>query len=130
MTDQPATQVNPEAMAAFRERLDEGPVTMLNLLKFKPGKAESYYRYTAAVAPLVAKVGGRVVFAGKPAELVIGNEDWDLMVLVEYPKRASLGMMAGSEEYQAIAHLREESLERTVLYAMDAVDFGSSILVP
>lgn len=121
MSDAKATDVHPEAMAAFRGRLDEGPVTMLNMLKFKPGQADTYRQYMAAAAPLVAGVGGRLVFAGKPAELLTGHEEWDLVVLVEYPKRASLGMMASSEAYQAIAHLRASSLERAVLYAMDPI---------
>lgn len=121
----PPTAINPEAMAAFRDRLEEGPVTMLNLLKFKPGGSESYGRYTAAVAPLVARVGGQMLFAGKPAELLTGHEEWDLMVLVQYPKRASLGGLAASEEYQKVAHWREESLERAVLYAMDPVDLAN-----
>lgn len=121
MSDNPALAVDPQAMAAFQQRLDEGPVTMLNLLKFKPGGEATYQQYMAAVAPLVAGVGARLVFSGKPAELLTGSEDWDLMVLVEYPKRASLLAMGGSKEYQAIAHLRHDALERTVLYAMDPV---------
>jgi len=94
---------------------------MLNLLKFKPGGAEQYQRYTAATAPLLAKAGGKVLLAGRPAELLIGDQTWDLALIVEYPKRAALLAMLDSEDYQAIANLRTEALERSVLYALDPV---------
>lgn len=114
--------IDPEAMAAFQERLDDGPVTMLNLLKFKPGQAAMYRQYMDEVAPLLAGVGGRLVFSGKPAEKLTGQEDWDLMLLVQYPKRASLAAMFTSDAYKAIAHLRQDALERAVLYAMDPME--------
>ncbi len=114
---------DPQSQAAFAARADEGPVVMLNLLKFKPdGGRERYTEYGLATGPLLAKVGGKPIFAGEPAELLIGkgeHKDWDLMILVEYPRRQSLIDMVGSPEYQAIAHLRTESLERSVLCAVD-----------
>ncbi len=124
MTDQaPQENPNPLSMSAFTARADEGPVVMVNLLKFKPdGGRDRYMEYGAASGPLVLKVGGRPIFGGNPAELLIGAEDhkeWDLMILVEYPKRQCLIDMVSTPEYQAIAHLRTESLERSVLYAID-----------
>lgn len=117
-----ALAIDPQAMATFQKRLDDGPVTMLNLLKFKPGGAAMYRQYMDEVAPLLAGVGGRLVFSGKAAEKLTGNEDWDLMLLVEYPKRASLAAMFTSDAYKAIAHLRQDALERAVLYAMDPME--------
>src|SRR5262245_55606216 len=114
-----------EAFAAFAKRASEGPVFMLNLLEFKPdGGAERYTEYGAAVAPLLEGVGGRPVFAGRPAESLIGEGDWDMMVLVEYPTRQAFLDMASSPEYQKIAHLRTESLERSELRALDSFDPG------
>jgi uncharacterized protein (DUF1330 family) len=54
---------------------------------------------------------------GQPDELVIGHESWDSVVLVEYPSRGAFIGMVTSPGYQAIQHLRDESLERSVLYA-------------
>jgi hypothetical protein len=74
----------PEALAAFSKRAADGPVYMLNLLEFLPdGGAERYGEYGEAVAPLLEGVGGRAIFAGRPAESLIGAGTWDLMVLVE-----------------------------------------------
>jgi len=105
--------------AAFAELPFRGPVTMLNLLKFKPdGGFAKYMKYGQGVVPLVQGVGGRRVFAGRPAFLLIGEQEWDLMVIVEYPsKEAFIGMFNGPE-YKAIEHLRLDSLETSVLYAM------------
>ncbi len=46
---------DPTALAAFAQRAADGPVVMLNLLKFLPdGGAERYGEYGEAVAPLLA----------------------------------------------------------------------------
>jgi uncharacterized protein (DUF1330 family) len=114
---------NEEAFAAFSERAGEGPVFMLNLLEFRPdGGAERYAEYGEAVAPLLARAGGRAVFAGRPAESLIGEGTWDLMLLVSYPSRQAFLDMISSSEYQAIEHLRTEALRRSELRAMDAID--------
>ncbi len=124
MTDFSQNKINDDAAAAFVARADDGPVRMLNLLKFVAGGDETYKRYAAAVGPLLAKAGGRALFTGRPAELMIGDETWDLVIIVEYPTRGAFLAMAGSEAYQAIAHLRAEALERSVLYALDPAELG------
>jgi uncharacterized protein (DUF1330 family) len=112
-----------EAMAAFAGRAPEGPVYMLNLLEFVPdGGAERYAEYGAAVAPLFEKAGGKPIFAGRPAESLIGEGPWDMVLLVSYPTRQAFLDMVSSPEYQEIEHLRSESLVRSELRAMDAVD--------
>jgi uncharacterized protein (DUF1330 family) len=94
---------------------------MLNLLAFRPdGGRERYEEYGTAVTPLLEKVGGRIVFAGVPAAALLGEDSWDLVALVEYPTRQAFLDMVGSEEYQAIAHLRSEALTRGELHPMDA----------
>ena len=108
----------PEQMQAFLA-LPEKPIVMVNLLKFKPdGGAEAYGRYGQGVAPLLAKVGAKSLFAGSAATCLIGNGDWDMIALVEYPKPQALVDMASSPEYQAIHHYREEGLIGQVNYAV------------
>jgi uncharacterized protein (DUF1330 family) len=112
-----------EALAAFSKRAAEGPVYMLNLLEFLPdGGAERYGEYGRAVAPLLEGVGGRPVFAGRPAESLIGEGRWDLVIVVEYPTRQAFLDMVSSSDYQAISHLRSEALARSELRAMDSLD--------
>jgi uncharacterized protein (DUF1330 family) len=114
---------NEQAMMVFAKRAGDGPVFMLNLLEFQPdGGAERYGEYGEAVAPLFAEAGGKPIFAGRPAESLIGEGSWDLMVLVSYPTRQAFLDMVSSPEYQAIEHLRTEALVRSELRAMDAID--------
>ena len=104
-------------------RAGDGPVVMLNLLAFKPGGgAERYAEYTAAVTPLLERVGGRVLFAGQASEAVIGDQRWDLVALAEYPTRQAFIDMVDSPEYQEIAHLRSEALERSELHPLDPAE--------
>ncbi len=113
---------NPDQLQKFIARADDGPVAMLNLIKLKPnGGDESYAAYMAAVAPLLAKTGGRARYLGRGAELVIGRDgdDWDLVLLIEYPTRQALLDMIGSDDYRQIQHLRDDSLTRSVLLATD-----------
>ena len=117
---------NEAAFAAFSQRAGDGPVYMLNLLEFRPdGGAERYAEYGEAVAPLLTRAGGEPIFAGRPSESLIGEGDWDLMVLVSYPTRRAFLEMISSPDYQAIEHLRTEALLRSELRAMDAIDTGS-----
>lgn len=116
-------RLNPEAFASFAERAGDGPVVMLNLLAFEPeGGEERYGQYAEATAPLLAGVGGRILGAYRPAETLIGGEEWDVVVLVEYPTRQAFLDMISSASYQAIMHLRTEGLVRAGLVPMDPAD--------
>lgn len=119
-------RLNQEGFAAFSERAGDGsPVVMLNLLRFKPdGGAERYAEYSAAVMPIVEALGGRVVWAGVPATALLGGDSWDMVALVEYPTRQAFLEMIGSEEYQAIGHLRTEALLEGQLHPMDPADLA------
>jgi len=114
-------RLNQAGFEAFSGRADDGsPVVMLNLLAFRPdGGRERYEEYGEAVAPLLAEVGGRVVFTGVPAAPLLGADGWDLVVLVEYPSRQAFLDMIGSAGYRAIGHLRTEALTRGELHPMD-----------
>ena len=106
------------------EQLDElivrdadAPVTMLNLMKVKPGASGEFSTYSRAAGPIVRKYGGKIVFSARGEQPLLGGEDWDMIILVEYPSRKAFVDMMRSDEYQAISQGRENSLERAVLYA-------------
>lgn len=114
-----AEPLNAEALAAFGADPERGPVVMLNLLKLRPeGGAERYAKYGAAVAPLLERVGGRLLHAGRTGAALIGAGDWDLVLLVEYPTHGAFLEMVLSPEYGAIVHLRTESIERSELHPL------------
>ena len=112
--------VSEEGFADLASRADEGPVTMLNLLAFKPEVGrERYVEYGEAVLPLLERAGGRLVFQGQAAPVVLGEDSWDLILLVEYPSRRAFLEMVQSPDYQAIAHLRTEALTKGELHPLD-----------
>lgn len=115
----------PEQRRALREKGPDGPIVMVNLLKFRDraqyedgresalSGREAYAIYGAAVAKLVEKHGGRVLFAGDVTHLMLGQADplWDEVALAEYPDRAALVAMSMSAEWQEIAVHRTAGLE-------------------
>ena len=123
------TAPNPEEFARFARNAGEGPVVMLNLLAFVPdGGRERYAEYLRQATPLVEKVGGSVVYLGEGAELLLGSEHdrWDEVLLVEYPTRHALLEMVQSTAYQQILPLRNESLLRSVLLALNPLAHRAS----
>jgi uncharacterized protein (DUF1330 family) len=114
---------NEAGLAELTGRAQErSPVVMLNLLKFTEGGRERYAEYGAGVAPLLERAGARVAFAGEGGSVVLGDDSWDLVLLVEYPSRGAFLEMIGSPEYGEIAHLRDEALEHSELHPLDPAD--------
>ena len=118
----------------FRELIDnhDGPIVMLNLLKYKQRAegeegtgAEAYARYGSRVVKLIEAAGGKVLWSGKPAAVLIGESfrDWDEVVMVQYPGPRALFEMGQSPEYQAIHKHRAAGLERTALVACTPASF-------
>jgi len=115
---------DPAQLAGFAEPGPDGPIYMVNLLKFKEAAEyadgrdtgltgpEAYALYGAAVVPLVVEHGGRVVFSGAVSWLMLGQADdmWDQVAVVEYPERAALVAMSTSEAYAEIAVHRTAGL--------------------
>jgi uncharacterized protein (DUF1330 family) len=107
-----------EALCALASNPDEGRVVMLNLLKFKGEEgAKSYDRYAENVSKILEARGARIIYGGKATELLVGDETWDAILLVEYPSRKVFVEMVNNPEYLKVQVDREQGLERTVLYA-------------
>jgi uncharacterized protein (DUF1330 family) len=116
-----AIRPNKEQFIDLMNAPDDGPVVMLNLLKFKPRDGASEYdKYGASVVPMVEARGGKVLWIGKVDQTLIGDldaDDWDSIALVQYPSRKAFVEMTTSKEYDAAHEHRESGLERTVLLA-------------
>jgi uncharacterized protein (DUF1330 family) len=96
----------------------DGPLVMLNLLRFvADGGRERYAQYAAAAQPFLAKVGAEVVYAGDGAAALVADpgQAWDAVLLVRYPDRAAFARMVTDPGYQAIIPLRRAALAETVL---------------
>jgi len=111
-----------EALERLRAEAPEGPVVLLNLLKYRiPGGRAAFARYSAITGPLIAGVGGRVVFGGAAGTVLTGSEvEWDDVLIVRFPSMDSfLGMIESDTYLQNAAPIRAEALEATIWMSMN-----------
>jgi uncharacterized protein (DUF1330 family) len=105
------------------------PVVMVNLLKFRPTAVypdgrpsdltgrQAYDLYAGAMQKVIEENGGRLLFGGDVASLVIGEvgDLWDTCVLVEYPSAAAFAAIVTSPEVTEIGVHRAAGLEGQLL---------------
>ena len=118
---------NADQFRALAAAPDDEPVVMLNLLKFKQASSadaketgeEAYRSYGDAAVQMIEARGGSVIWAGRADQLLIGDpaDDWDQVLLVQYPSRAAFLDMVSQPEYQDAHQHRESGLERTIVVA-------------
>jgi len=119
---------NRDQFAALAAAEDTGPVVMLNLLKFRPREgAQRYAAYGDAVRPMVEATGGRLIYAGRCDQTLIGDaaDGWDAIAVVEYPSRKAFIEMVTRPDYQKAHEHREAGLERTMLLATTPMDLAA-----
>jgi uncharacterized protein (DUF1330 family) len=112
-------------MEPTREQLDalsadehDGPVVMLNLVKYQDGGKEEYLAYSRGFVPLLKQLGGTILWGGDVTGVAIGDDgadDWDYAVLVRYPSRRAFVDVMTSEAYAAINPHRLAALTKHVL---------------
>jgi uncharacterized protein (DUF1330 family) len=116
---------NEEQINGFLENPEIGPISMVNLLKYKEkaiyddgrdtnlSGEEAYGLYAAEVINLVEKYGGEFLFAGKVNRLMLGEVDemWDSIAIAKYPNRKAMFEMTMDPEYQKIHVHRDAGLE-------------------
>ena len=96
---------------------DDGPVTMLNLMRFRERSLDgngsgwdAYLRYSALAIRLIKVRGGTIIWTGNAEAVALGVPDqhrWDYIALVRYPSRAAFLDMMTSSEYAAANVERE-----------------------
>ena len=112
--------------ALVRGLPDEGPVVMVNLVRFRDKAAdgsgsgwEAYVRYSEPTMGLIKQRGGTVLWAGNVEGAAYGDagDGWDYVVLVRYPSRAAFLDMVTSPEYAAANAHREAGVQNHVILA-------------
>jgi uncharacterized protein (DUF1330 family) len=121
-------------LEALRESTDDGPVTMLNLVKYRDQSADgdgsgrdAYQRYAARAQGYVESRGGKVLWAGLMAEAALNegdtNVDWDWGLLVYYPSRAAFIDMVTSADYLDANQHRLSGTEKHLILASKTLLF-------
>lgn len=109
------------ALDRFLAEDSDEPVVMLNLLRYaSDGGREKYRSYLRAAAPLVARHGGEVVYAGDALGALAAEpgQSWDGAAIVRYPNRAAFAALVHDPDYAAADHLRLESVSEVTLQPM------------
>lgn len=120
-----------EEIEASRAAAPDGPVAIVNLLRFKPGVGRAgYARYLAGAAG-AAHPDCTVLHAGPAFHDCGTGEDWDYVILARYPRFADFADTVAHEAWQVDgARHRPDALERTLMIVSPAgdlrADFGAS----
>lgn len=136
----PALQPNTQQMTRFAKDEHDGPIVMINLLKFKE-KAEykaddpeakenltgeeAYNRYGQGLVELGQdpEIGVKPIFAGSGhGYLIGGGEEWDRVLVVHYPSRQHMLRMMRDPRYQAAHRHREAGLKYQELFETHPMD--------
>jgi hypothetical protein len=118
-----------EAGRAFFSRGIEGPVVMLNLLRFRAvadysafpalrpdapiSGAEAFRRYIDHTLPFLRQSGGELMFLGEASAFLVGpaEERWDMVALVRQSSVQSFLAFASNQDYLAGLGHRTAALE-------------------
>ena len=124
-----------DGIQALARDTSSAKIAMLNLLKFrekavyKDGRTddisgrEAYQRYSDAMTKIVEREGGRILFVGRIAGVVIGEIEgvWDVAAIMEYPSRAAFQRIVTLPEVNEISLHREAGLEGQLLIMTESM---------
>ena len=130
---------DPASVQAFLET--EGPVSMVNLLKFRDkaryedgrdpelSGREAFMRYAREMKKLLEATGGRFVFMGEVRGLLLGSVDelWDEVAIAEYPSARTLIEIASSPAFREIEVHRVAGLAGQLNLTTSARDAASPL---
>ena len=129
---------------AFKALPRDTPIHMLNLIRLRaladyPSDhanhargmtgAEAYKAYGMGLAPFLASLGGRQVWAGRPETVVTGpaDERWDLAFIIEYPGSAAFLAMVTDPAYKDVVKHRTAAVEDSRLIRLAPMEAGLAI---
>ncbi len=119
--------MHPFELEALKNHPDEGPVYMVNLVKYREKSLDgdgsgrdAYNRYAAVVSPMLETLGAVVIWVGSVDHLALqegGDTDWDVVQLVYYPSRDTFIEMVTSEKYLAANEHRTNGVAKHAILA-------------
>jgi len=127
-----------EAFRAFRDVDRAGPIHMINLVRlldvarYDDGRAatgaEAYAAYGREAAPVLERVGGRIVWRGAMEFMLIGPQDerWDLCFVAEYPSVDAFVTMIKDPDYRAAMVHRQAAVADSRLIRTAPLDLGDN----
>ncbi|OUU58195.1 MAG: DUF1330 domain-containing protein [Proteobacteria bacterium TMED61] len=126
-----------ETFAEFRQNDREGPIHMLNLVRFREKAAypdgrdvtgaQAYAAYGNGSYPVFSKLGGRIVWRGNFELMLIGpgEEAWDECFIAEYPSVSAFVEMIRDPVYRAAVKHRQAAVLDSRLIRMAPAEAGT-----
>lgn len=123
---------------AFRDNDRPGPIHMINLVRlrdraqYEDGReasgAEAYAAYGRGAAPVLERLGGRIVWRGAMELMLIGPQDerWDLCFIAEYPSVAAFVGMIKDPDYRAAMVHRQAAVADSRLIRTAPLPLGDN----
>jgi uncharacterized protein (DUF1330 family) len=121
---------------AFKALPRDVPVMMLNLVKYRAkaqyedGRdvtgAEAYAAYGRESAPVFERVGGEIIWRGKPEVMLIGpfEKQWDEIFVARYPTAGAFLEMVTDPVYREAVKHRQAAVEDSRLIRTSEVQLG------
>jgi uncharacterized protein (DUF1330 family) len=116
-----------EQFEQFKALPRDTPIQMLNLIKLKDSAtytdgtvatgAEAYAAYGRDSGPIFQRVGGKVLWRGKPEVMLIGptDEQWDIAFVAFYPNAGAFLEMLTDPDYKLAVKHRQAAVETSRL---------------
>ena len=126
-----------ETFAAFRDNDRDGPIHMLNLVRFREKAAypdgrdvtgaQAYADYGRESYPVFSKLGGRIVWRGNFELILIGpsEEKWDECFIAEYPSVSAFVEMVRDPLYREAVKHRQAAVLDSRLIRMTPAETGT-----
>jgi uncharacterized protein (DUF1330 family) len=123
-----------EQFFAFKNLPRNTPIMVLNLIKYNEHAKydnedqvtgiEAYRRYGEAAGLIFSRVGGSVIWQGKPESILIGPQDeyWDTAFIAPYPTASAFLDMVTDPEYQSAVFHRQAAVETSRLIRFGEFD--------
>lgn len=132
-----------EAFAALLGLPRQGPIQMLNLIRFRAqaaypddhpnagdglSGADAYRLYGKTAGPVLKRVGGRQLWLARPEFTLIGpeGERWDMAFVAEYPSPDAFAAMIRDPEYREAVKHRQAAVADSRLVRMEPSAAGAN----
>jgi uncharacterized protein (DUF1330 family) len=139
-----SSYIDPERdqFEAFKALPRDEPIMMLNLLLFREkaaypdgrdvSGAEAYEVYGRESAPVFQRVGGEIIWRGKPEVMLIGPEEkhWDLIFIARYPSAGAFLEMITDPRYREAVKHRQAAVLDSRLIRTTEVEKGQGFAMP
>lgn len=122
-----------EQFDQFKALPRDTPIMMLNLIRLNASAtypdgetvtgAKAYARYGRDSGPIFQRLGGSIVWRGRPECVLIGPEDehWDIAFIARYPNSGAFMAMVTDEDYRkAVVHRQVAVADSRLIRMADA----------